>query len=364
MILRFGLLLGLIGAGLCSLAHAQSADARCDVNVVVVSPGAPASALVAQIAAVLESEPLNVSWQTRADLSTETFLQVSFVDPGPPRPGAWIDLRDRNAVRVYFRDAQAQRFFLRSFPPQILDSVLAEQISQVMAPTLAALGDHTKAALTRAQIKTEMTTGKAATPLEAPAAPVVFASASPWGAAPARTTRAVAIETTYAAHWIATQGTAASGPRLRLSSRWNNPLGDVTVWTSVFKPLAFTAQSLSGEDWEMNLWDWRFGLAFCMARTQDVALAVVIGGGADWISARPSVAPNSTEARIVPALRWELRTEMKFATWLYGTFGLSLDVLPPTLLDHIPPAGTPTSLRLATWQPGAWLGLEARTGKF
>ena len=129
-----------------------------------------------------------------------------------------------------------------------------------MAPTLAALGDLTKAALTLAQIKTEMTAGF---------------------------------------------GTGVSA----WPSAWRAPKTLPLRWSSEVVPIG----SLHDQAW-------------------------------------PPTAPRPASC---PALRCELRTEMKFATWLYGTFGLSLDVLPPTLLDHVPPARTPTSLRLATWQPGA-----------
>jgi hypothetical protein len=139
-------------------------------------------------------------------------------------------------------------------------------------------------------------------------------------------------------------------------------LGDVTLWTSVWKPLFVEALDLESNAWSLNVWDWRFGLAFTIARTHDVAFVVGVGGGGDWVSGIPAGAEGAPQSHVVPALRWELRTELRLASWLFGNVGVSLDAMAPTSLE--PSTNTGAALRLATWQPGAWVGLEARTSHF
>ena|GEM_PF-6891651 len=351
----FFALLGLLG-----VADAAVAQTHVAVDVVVVAPDASTAALTEQINQGLLSEPLQIHWETRKEFNTDEFLAATTASPKEARPAAWIDVRDRDATSVYFRDADAQRFFLRRFPKQDSDIVLAEQVAQVIAPSLVALADHSRKALTRAQMKTELAITKP--PVIAPTQ--VDAQAPLLQPTRRRTTRAFAVESAYVAQWIAAGSAAAQGPRLRLSSRWKNPLGDVTVWSSLFRPIAFRPQGLDGTDWELNLWDWRLGLAFLVARTQDIGISVGIAGGANWVAARPIEAKNAAGSRFIPALRWELRTELRLLSWLYGNFGVTLDALPPTLLDHVMVDGSHEAMRLATWQPGAWLGLEVRSKEF
>lgn len=350
----FGLLVSAV------VQNAAAAHKLVEVDVVVVAPDSSTSALTYQINQGLLSEPLQIHWDTRSDFNTDEFLAATHTEQQVPRPSAWIDVRDRNAISVYFRDAAAQRFFLRRFPKQINDIVLAEQVVQVIAPSLAALADHSRTALTRAQIKTELavTQTPAATPRHADVQPPVLQVSSP------PTTRAVAIESSYVAQWIVAGSAAAHGARLRFSSRWNNSLGDVTVWTSVLRPIAFEPQGLDGRDWDLDLWDGRLGLAFLVARTKDIGISVGIAGGANWVSARPAQTANAVSSRFIPALHWEVRTELRLVPWLYGTFGVTLDALPPTLLDHVLVEGSHEAIRLASWQPGAWLGLEVRSNEF
>ncbi len=334
------------------------AQSNHDVDVVTVSETNAETAFVSKIAEALVAEPLAVHWGTRPEFNTDAFLAVGT----PSRPTAWIDVRDRSAISVYFRDADAQRFFVRRFPAQSNDDILAEHVAQVIAPTLSALADHTQPALTGEQIRTELALAQSPSPAQPAPSPTVQMLA--WQNARPPTKRALAVESVYVVQWISTHGAAAQGPRLRLSSRWNNALGDVTVWTSVWKPIGLAPQGLMGEDWHMNLWDWRLGLAFSVAQTKDIGFAVGLGGGADWISAGPNAASNADTSAILPALRWELRTELRIVDWLYGTVGASIDLLPPTLLQHQATDGAHRSMELATWQPAAWLGLEVRGAEF
>lgn len=337
----------IVGA-LLGLFCATLPGVRAEVDVISVRPANDTSRVLPDLVEALATEPLAVHWQARASLDTNDFLKTSTSEPA--RPAAWIDLRDRKSVKIYFRDAGAQRFFVRRLPEQNNDTVLAEQTAQLLAPTFAALDDREQTALTLAQIKSEL-----------PAAPATVVFAQPI-ATPSAAARSLAIETTYAAHWLTATGAAAQGPRLRLSSRWNNRLGDVTLWTSVWKPLLIDAQDLESNAWTLNVWDWRFGLAFTIARTNDIAFVVGVGGGGDWVSGAPTAATDAPQSRIFPALRWELRTELRLAAWLFGSVGVSLDAIAPTVLE--PSNDTGAVLRLATWQPGAWVGLEARTSHF
>ncbi|MDX2024412.1 MAG: hypothetical protein SF187_29490 [Deltaproteobacteria bacterium] len=336
---------------LCLTAPGTSAE----VEVISVRPPGDTSHVVSELVEALVSEPLLVHWQARSDLKSDDFLKASH--NGPARPAAWIDLRDRKNVKIYFRDANAQRFFVRRLPEQNNDTILAEQAAQLLAPTFAALDDRAQVALTLDEIKSE---------LPHPPPPIVAAhtttAPAPRAVERQTQTRALALETTYAAHWLMATGAAAQGPRLRLSSRWNNRLGDVTVWTSVWKPLLVEAQDLESNEWSLSVWDWRFGLAFTIARTEDVAFVVGVGGGGDWVSGAPTSTVEAPRSLVLPALRWELRTELRLAAWLFGTLGVGLDAIPPTTIS--PPDATGAALRLATWQPGAWVGLEARTSQF
>lgn len=345
------------------VACPRPAAATPDVDIVVVSP-APRDDLRGELTAALTHEPLVVHWQSQPTLDASDFRKSSAAAPDEPaRPKVWMDVRSAGAVILYFRDASAVRFHVRRVPRHERTAITAEHVAQILAPTFEALADLEQPALDVAEVTRALTPAAPEPP--APAAVTAGAPLPRRGSQPAPRIRParLGLEIDYAFRAAASAGGAAHGPELRLASPGGSRPGDVTLWASLFHPLAFSGPEEGGtQTWDVELWDVRAGLGLSVWRYGALNLLFTAAGGAAWMRGQPrepSVAPAGAASGFTlrPALRGEARAEVAISPWLSGTLGLSLDVMPETLLFYSSSDGRPSAFRVRAGQPGGWVGL-------
>jgi hypothetical protein len=140
-------------AGTAQSPLASSPSLPPHADIVLLGPD-PATAAVKDVTTeLLAREHVNVSWASQA-----SFRPQDIFAPEADESGAviavWIDLSAETEARLYFRDARADRFFLRSVPlARGIDEMAKEEIAHIVANAVSALSKGLGETLTRTEAR-------------------------------------------------------------------------------------------------------------------------------------------------------------------------------------------------------------------
>ncbi|HJX65563.1 MAG TPA: hypothetical protein VJ860_16615 [Polyangia bacterium] len=164
----------MLGARFAAAAEVVSTPAAPGrANVTLLGQNSASGGLREVIAELLAREGFVVSWSERDSFRPQDFLdrkgekELAAMD-------VWIDLSSPSEAHLYFRDSQANRFFIRSLPlGQGIDEIGKEEIGHIVASAVLSLSQENGHALTRSEARAALHAQPAqdAVPSAPPAAP-------------------------------------------------------------------------------------------------------------------------------------------------------------------------------------------------
>lgn len=231
---------------------------------------------------------------------------------------AWIDLSAMSEARLYFRDAGADRFFLRSLPlAQGIDEIAKEEIAHIVSNAVRALSQGSGEGLTRSEarealhLQTAPEEETAPVPAEVPlrfslsalAGAQLFAPDLPWVG---KGTLSLAI---------------SRGPR------WNRAESSFGAWLDLGYQMSgrYRGSSVGADVQAVGA---RLGVLWESGRT--LLLRTGLGAGADRVHYQPQgdgdhVALASASSFTVPVLSVWVGMDVRLLDWLALTSRISVD---------------------------------------
>lgn len=297
-------------------AEKSAAPAPPPAEIVLVGEDAACARVREAVAEALSREGLAATWGRRQD-----FQPHDIFDRGRAQElvAAWIDLSAPDEARLYFRDASADRFFLRSLAlARGIDEIAKEEIAHIVSKAVLALIQGGGEPLTRSEarqaLKLVEPTPEAAARDE-PSRPLRLAVAAMAGAQ------------LFAADLpVVARGTLALA--LTRGPRWNRAKGSLGGWLDLGYQFPGRYQgSVVGADVEAA--SARAGALWEIERS--VLLRFGLGAGVDRISYQPrsesatvDLAPGSSF--YVPVVCFWAGMDLRLLDWLALTSRISLDV--------------------------------------
>jgi hypothetical protein len=124
--------------------------ARPPAEITLVGNAVACAGVQEVVAELLARDGASATWGTRNEFQPRDI----FDQPASGGVAAWIDLSAPAEARLYFRDAVADRFYLRALPlAHGIDEVAKEAIAHVVSNAVVALGQGTGEALTRSEAR-------------------------------------------------------------------------------------------------------------------------------------------------------------------------------------------------------------------
>ena len=144
----------LLGAPAAAAAEGDAAPAAPrPANVTLIGLNSAGGGVREVVAELLSREGFSVSWSERDSSRPQDFLDRNG-EKALAAMDVWIDLSSPSEAHLYFRDAQANRFFIRSLPlGQGIDELAKEEIGHVVASAVWSLSQEDGQALTRSQAR-------------------------------------------------------------------------------------------------------------------------------------------------------------------------------------------------------------------
>jgi hypothetical protein len=144
-----GVATGLL-AGPVDAAEPGSPQPLLKAEVTLVGKDAVLASVKDVTAELLARDRVAVTWATRRDFQPQDIFERGASNG----VAVWIDLSVETAARLYFRDAGADRFFIRSLSlAQAIDEVAKEAIAHIVRNAVVALGHGGGEALTRSEAR-------------------------------------------------------------------------------------------------------------------------------------------------------------------------------------------------------------------
>lgn len=269
----------LVGAGFAAAEEVGSDLApRLRVNVTLIGPDSARSGVREVIAELLAREGFALSWS-----SGDSFLPQDLLDSKAeqdfPTIGVWIDLSSSAEARLYFRDSQADRFFIRSLPlAQTIDEIGKEEIGHIVASAVLALSQGSGQAMTRS---------------EARAALRVQPAQDSESKMPPATTRPLRLEIVAAggaqllAREIPVAGLLTLSAAVTRGPRWGRAGGGVGAWLDLGYQTSASYQG-NAVGVALQSLSLRAGMHWEIERRRALVFRLGLGGGLDRVDFQPS----------------------------------------------------------------------------
>jgi len=355
-----------------SLPGSQSPGAPARATICLIAEAARGSELRSVLNELLERDNVDTRFTERARLGSAEVLETS-ADSGAV--DVFIVPRGHDAVRLYFRAADGQRFLVRDVALSSgLDALGREVIAQVVEASVVSLL-HSGVGISRAEVKAELDSGSGdALPSAGPAgasAPARAHDSAPDSAPAAASALGARRRQPFALEgWVAARyGVAWSGAGQNAQSGPGFELGlgvqrTVFVRARVSVEFDFPAQIAAGPiDARASADRWRALLDLGTSLGPARALAVSIGVGQDRSTIEP-IASRERSVQLAPASRSTpavAHTEARFEVGVADfrcAFGAVLEI-PLVRTRYNLDRGTSAKQLAQPWavRPGAALSL-------
>jgi hypothetical protein len=327
-----------LGLLVVALADLLTQSARADepasptplppAEIILVGEDATCASVKDVVTELLSRDGMTVTWASQEHFRPQDiFDRVRSPSPAPAaqRGGvgqgvaAWIDLSAPAEARLYFRDAGADRFFIRSLPlARGIDEIAKEEIAHIVSNAVLALSQGGGEALTRSEarqaLQLQPTPEAAPEASEKPLAPLRFAVAAMAGAQ-------------LFASELPVVGRGTLSLALTRGPRWNRTGGSFGGWLDLGYQLPGRYQgSAVGAD--VQAASARAGVLWEIERS--VLLRLGLGTGVDRVHYQPRgdrarVELASASSFYVPALSFWAGMDLRLLDWLALTSRISVD---------------------------------------
>jgi hypothetical protein len=137
-------------AGRLAVAEESPAVRSPRAHITLVGQGAASTSVKDVTAELLARDRIVVTWSTQNAFQAQDIFERG----GEDGVSVWIDLSATTEARLYFRDARADRFFIRALMvAQGIDEIAKEEIAHIVSNAVVALGPGSGEALTRSQAR-------------------------------------------------------------------------------------------------------------------------------------------------------------------------------------------------------------------
>jgi hypothetical protein len=305
-----------------------SHTSRAPADIILVGEDAPCAGVQEVVGELLSRDGVAVTWTRQKHFRPEDIFDRGGSPPASPpgRPGgaevgvvAWIDLSAPVEARLYFRDAGADRFFIRSLPlARGIDEIAKEEIAHIVSNAVVALRQGGGAALTRSQ---------AHQALHVQPSPEAAPEAGGEPSAPLRFDVAAMAGAQLFASDLPVVARGALSLALARGPRWHRTGGSFGAWLDLGYQFPGRYQgSAVGAD--LQIASGRAGVLWQRGRT--LLLRLGLGAGADRVHYRPRgdttrVELASASSFTIPVLSSWVGTELRLLDWLALTSRLSFD---------------------------------------
>ncbi len=297
-------------AGTASRAMAQERPREDRASIVLVGRDPGMAELGDRVAELLVREDVRARLVPESDFDPAALPSSS--DESSDSVWAFVVPKDRNEVRLYFRDPHARRFLLRQVTLRDgLDEYGREIVAQVVESSIVSLL-HSTEGIPPEQAPSEPTTRQVAEPphVEVPPSP----PAPPRAGQPAAFGSWIALRYGYA--WAGADLGAPQGPGLAAGLEWRA----FGVWISAerFFPQSMTTSQLDASV-QTTAFRGTWDRALFLGGSN--ALLVGLGAGVDVLETRvlqvhdPGLTPSSPSVRVLPVLRPEIAITHRLGPW-------------------------------------------------
>jgi hypothetical protein len=310
------LLLALVTASplLVEADEPASPAAPAPAEITLVGGGAESATVRELTSELMSRDRVAVTWTVREQFQPRNIFDRA----GSHQVAAWIDLSAANEARLYFRDASADRFFIRSVSlPRGIDEIAREEIAHIVRNAVLALSQGSSQALTRSEARQALNlpapAGEDPEPTK-PHVPLRFALAAMAGA------RTFAPDLPVVARGTLSL-TLTRGPR------WSRVGGNLGAWFDLGYqvPGHFQGSSVGADVGSASA---RAGALWEVERA--VLWRFAVGAGADRVHYQPSgdrdhVELASASSFYVPVVSVWVGIELRLLDWLAVSSRISVD---------------------------------------
>ena len=268
----------LLGARFAPAAEVGSTPATPRrANVTLLGQNSVGGGVREVIAELLAREGFAVSWSERESFRPQDFLERK----GEEELAAmdvWIDLSSPSEAHLYFRDSQANRFFIRSLPlGQGIDEIAKEEIGHIVASAVLSLSQEGGQALTRSEAREA---------LHAQPAQDSVPSAPPAAPRPMRLVIVASGGAQVLAREIPVVGLLAISAAVTRGPRWGRAGGRFGAWLDLGYqiPASYQGSAVGVALQSMSL---RAGGHWEIERRRLLLFRLGLGGGVDRVDFQP-----------------------------------------------------------------------------
>jgi hypothetical protein len=309
---RFALLVFAVATVSSPQAAADESHARAEITLM---GDAQACATVKEVVTeLLVRDRVSVVWITRTQFQPRDIFDRR-VTWGV---AAWIDLSAASEARLYFRDAGADRFFIRPLPlARGIDEIAKEEIAHIVSNAVRALSQGSGESLTRSEAREALHLQPAAeeeTPPVPPEVPMRFSLSALAGAG------------VFASDlpWV---GKGTLSLAISRGPRWNRAESSFGAWLDLGyqMPGHYRGGSVGADVQAVSA---RLGVLWETGRT--LLLRIGLGAGADRVHYQPQgdgdhVALAAASSFTVPVLSLWVGMDVRLLDWLALTSRISVD---------------------------------------
>lgn len=309
----FALLAFAVATALSPRAAAEDGQARAEITL--MGDAGPSAAVKEVVTELLARDRVSVVWITRTQFQPRDIFDRR-VTWGV---AAWIDLSAMSEARLYFRDAGADRFFLRSLPlAQGIDEIAKEEIAHIVSNAVRALSQGSGESLTRSEAREALHLQTApeeeTTPVPPPEVPLRFSLSALAGVQ-------------LFAPDLPWMGKGTLSLAISRGPRWNRGESSFGAWLDLGyqMPGHYRGSSVGADVQAVSA---RLGVLWETGLT--LLLHIGLGAGADRVHYQPQgdgdrVALASASSFTVPALSLWVGMDVRLLDWLALTSRVSVD---------------------------------------
>jgi hypothetical protein len=345
-----GVATGLLG-GPAPAAEPDSPQPFLKAEVTLVGRDAALVGVKDVTAELLARDRVAVTWATRRDFQPQDIFERGTSNGVT----VWIDLSLETAARLYFRDAGADRFFIRSLSlAQGIDEVAKEAIAHIVRNAVVALGHGGGEALTRSEARKV---------LQLQPAPEAAPKASATLARPLRFEVAAMAGAEVFARELPVLASAMVSLALTRGPHWGRPSGGFGGWLELGYqfPGRYQGSTVGVELQSMSM---RAGVLWEIEAYRVLVFRIGFGAGADRIHYQPRDAGArvdlaAADTFYAPVVSLWAGMNVRLLDSLALTARLSVDETLSEVHFDLHDSNGQTSRLLVPYRtrPGAFLGL-------
>jgi hypothetical protein len=293
-------------------AAGESSAGKAQATITVVGETTASASVRDVVSELLARDGVDLTWIARGPFQPRDIFDRSAVSG----VAAWIDWSPPGEVRLYFRDAGIDRFFIRSLPlGSGVDEIAKEEIAHVVSNAVRALSQGRGETLTRSEARQALHLQPPVEEEPAPQpAPLRFSISALAGAQVFAASPPVV-------------GRATLSFALSRGPRWKRDKGAFGAWLDLgYQMPGRYRGSAVGAD--VQAAGARAGVLWEIERS--VLLRIGLGAGADRFDYRPQgdsdhVTLAAASSFAVPVLTFWLGMDLRLLDWLALTSRISVD---------------------------------------